>query len=408
MGYNGYGQLGNNTTTNNYYIKRMAKSNFGGADILYVHTSGYYYTSTYAIDSNGDLWGWGRNNYGQLGLGNTTQQTTPQKITGVTGSDLLNKKVIHIQATQDGDDIGKCHVLTTEGKVYFMGYLQDYGMWTGYYDSGNTSTQSLPRLLTNSADLWNSDSQKVEYMATMGTRYNTYYFITDGGSTGLEQKLYATGGNTTGQQGTGSSNSTSQGSSQQGWWFGKEIQFRDWGREYKGQTNNNYVEEAYGNWASWQTGGANANKMKIGRIVEIYPASHSSESYNRCVMIDEHGRIFFAGYWSYDMSCNWEMNNSTGMNTGPMYQSEKTLTGSPSTSQDVEWTSYFGWLSSLNGFVKPGGFCHTGNSYSENGWQVVTKDGTMYIGGSDSWNQAGFYQGGHHGFWEYQYRLGGH
>ena len=84
MGYNGYGQLGNNTTTNNYYIKRMAKSNFGGADILYVHTSGYYYTSTYAMNSNGDLWGWGRNNYGQLGLGNTTQQTTPQKITGVT------------------------------------------------------------------------------------------------------------------------------------------------------------------------------------------------------------------------------------------------------------------------------------------------------------------------------------
>ena len=408
MGYNGYGQLGNNTTTSNYYIKRMAKSNFGGADILYVHTSGYYYTSTYAIDSNGDLWGWGRNNYGQLGLGNTTQQTTPQKITGVTGSDLLNKKVIHIQATQDGDDIGKCHVLTTEGKVYFMGYLQDYGMWVGYYDSGNSSTHSLPRLLTNSADLWNSDSQKVEYMATMGTRYNTYYFITDGGSTGLEQKLYATGGNTTGQQGTGSSNSTSQGSSQQGWWFGKEIQFRDWGREYKGQTNNNYVEEAYGNWASWQTGGTNANKMKIGRIVEIYPAAHSSESYNRCVMIDEHGRIFFAGYWSYDMSCNWEMNNSTSMITGPMYQSEKTLTGSPSTSQDVEWTSYFGWLSSLNGFVKPGGFCHMGNSYSENGWQVVTKDGTLYIGGNDSWNQSGFAQGAHHGFWEYQYRLGGH
>ena len=72
--------------------------------------------------------------HGQLGLGNTTQQTTPQKITGVTGSDLLNKKVIHIQATQDGDDLGKIQT-TTEGKVYYMGYLQDYGMWTGYYDS---------------------------------------------------------------------------------------------------------------------------------------------------------------------------------------------------------------------------------------------------------------------------------
>ena len=148
--------------------------------------------------------------------------------------------------------------------------------------------------------------------------------------------------------------------------------------------------------------------MKIGRIVEIYPAAHSSETYNRCVMIDEHGRIFFAGYWNYDMSVNWEMNNSTSMNSGPMYQSSLTLSGSPSTSQDTEWTAYFGWLSSLNGFVKPGGFCHTGNSYSENGWQALTKDGTLYIGGADPWNQAGFYQGGHHGFWEYQYRLGGH
>ena len=148
--------------------------------------------------------------------------------------------------------------------------------------------------------------------------------------------------------------------------------------------------------------------MKIGRIVEIYPASHSSETSNRCVMIDEHGRIFFSGYWNYDMSMNWEMNNSTSMNSGPMYQSQVTLSGSTSTSQDTEWTAYFGWISSLNGFVRPGGFSHMGNSNSENGWTVCTRDGTIYVGGYDGWNQSGFYQGGHHGFWEYQYRLGGH
>ena len=106
MGYNGYGQLGNNTTSSNYYFKRIPKSSFNNADIIYMHTSGYYYTSVYAIDNTGKLWGWGRNNYGQLGLGNTNDQTTPQEITNVAGSQLLGKKVIHLQANQDDDDQG--------------------------------------------------------------------------------------------------------------------------------------------------------------------------------------------------------------------------------------------------------------------------------------------------------------
>ena len=91
MGYNGYGQLGSNTTSSNYFFKRIAKASFNNADILYVHTSGYLYTSVYAIDNTGKLWGWGRNNYGQLGIGNTSDQTTPQEITNVAGSQLLGK-----------------------------------------------------------------------------------------------------------------------------------------------------------------------------------------------------------------------------------------------------------------------------------------------------------------------------
>ena len=172
MGYNGYGQLGHNSTSNNYYFRRIPSSNFNNEKVIYICTSGYYYTTTYCITETGKMYAWGRNNRGQCLLGNTTQYTTPQEVTAVAGSDLLNKKVIHIEAMNDGNDIGKVFVLTDEGKIYFGGYLQDYGIYTGYYDSTNTTNQTLPRLLTNSSTLWNSDNQKVVYFVTNNTRYS--------------------------------------------------------------------------------------------------------------------------------------------------------------------------------------------------------------------------------------------
>lgn len=36
--------------------------------------------TAYAIDQNGDLWGWGRNNRGQLGVGDTVDRLTPTRI----------------------------------------------------------------------------------------------------------------------------------------------------------------------------------------------------------------------------------------------------------------------------------------------------------------------------------------
>ena len=38
------------------------------------------YEQTMALQSNGSLWAWGDNFYGELGLGNTTSRDTPTEI----------------------------------------------------------------------------------------------------------------------------------------------------------------------------------------------------------------------------------------------------------------------------------------------------------------------------------------
>lgn len=43
-----------------------------------VLAAGQYHSLT--IRADGSLWGWGRNNYGQLGLGDTANRNTPTRV----------------------------------------------------------------------------------------------------------------------------------------------------------------------------------------------------------------------------------------------------------------------------------------------------------------------------------------
>ena len=40
--------------------------------------------NTVCAKTDGTLWGWGRNNYGNLGLGNTTNYSSPKQIGALT------------------------------------------------------------------------------------------------------------------------------------------------------------------------------------------------------------------------------------------------------------------------------------------------------------------------------------
>jgi len=73
-GYNYYGQLGDGTTTNT--VSPVAITSAGNG-WLTVDAGSYH---TVALKSDGTLWAWGNNGAGQLGLGSTTQQVSPQQI----------------------------------------------------------------------------------------------------------------------------------------------------------------------------------------------------------------------------------------------------------------------------------------------------------------------------------------
>jgi alpha-tubulin suppressor-like RCC1 family protein len=75
-GQNNYGQLGDGTTTS----RRSPVTVFGyGTNWCSVASIRNH---TLAVKTDGGLWIWGRNNYGQLGDGTTTSRCSPGRIPG--------------------------------------------------------------------------------------------------------------------------------------------------------------------------------------------------------------------------------------------------------------------------------------------------------------------------------------
>jgi len=72
-GYNYYGQLGDGSTTNKLLPTLIDNS----AEWSYISAGG---THTVALQSNGTLWTWGDNQYGQLGDGTTEDKHIPSHI----------------------------------------------------------------------------------------------------------------------------------------------------------------------------------------------------------------------------------------------------------------------------------------------------------------------------------------
>ena len=78
-GFNNIGQLGDGTTTNR--TTPVTPLNVPGGSVIDIAGFGGSALTVQALASNGDLWAWGGNGYGQVGDGTTTNRTTPIVVT---------------------------------------------------------------------------------------------------------------------------------------------------------------------------------------------------------------------------------------------------------------------------------------------------------------------------------------
>jgi alpha-tubulin suppressor-like RCC1 family protein len=83
-GQNWYGQLGDGTTSNDMNTPIQVS---GLTGVTLIAAGGSH---SVAVKSDGTVWSWGRNDYGQLGDGTTTDNLTPVQVIGLTGVSAIS------------------------------------------------------------------------------------------------------------------------------------------------------------------------------------------------------------------------------------------------------------------------------------------------------------------------------
>ncbi len=126
-GYNGYGQLGIGTTTEQHTPALIP--NLNNVSKIYINN----YT-VYALTISGDVYGWGKNNYGQVGCGNYTTQTSPVKLNAISDiKEIVCKSDVAFALTNSKD-------------VYAWGFGQNYQMGNGTFITGQTIPTKIAAL----------------------------------------------------------------------------------------------------------------------------------------------------------------------------------------------------------------------------------------------------------------------
>ncbi|MCL2140281.1 MAG: RCC1 repeat- and reductase domain-containing protein [Dehalococcoidia bacterium] len=130
-----FGQLGNGTYTNSSIpVQVLGVGGIGNLTDVIAISAGYQYSL--ALKSDGTVYAWGRNYYGQLGDDTTTNSTTPVQVLGVGGIGNLTD-VIAISAGHEYS-----LALKSDGTVYAWG--ENYYGQLGIDTNGIGTDSSTP------------------------------------------------------------------------------------------------------------------------------------------------------------------------------------------------------------------------------------------------------------------------
>ena len=153
-----------------------------GEKITNIYSGGANGPSMYVLTDAGNVYSCGYNGYGQLGLGNTIDRTTFQKITFPA-----NDPVVWFSPLSGTANSISCGAVTQSGKLYMWGYGGD-----GSLGLGNTTNYSTPTRVNIGAI-----ADKIITKVFVHNNGNFTYVIDE------DDKVYSCGSNAYGQLGLG-------------------------------------------------------------------------------------------------------------------------------------------------------------------------------------------------------------
>jgi alpha-tubulin suppressor-like RCC1 family protein len=180
-GVNSNGELGDGTTTSSDTPVQVSLP----TGVTPTAIAGGYY-SGYAIGSDGKLYSWGENTYGELGDGTTTGSDTPVQVSLPTG--------VRAKALAGGSNTG--YAIGSDGKLYAWGFNGD-----GELGDGSTTG---PDICDNVNPCSTAPGQVS--LPTGVTATAIAGGLQDGYAIGSDGKLYAWGDNSFGELGDGTDN----------------------------------------------------------------------------------------------------------------------------------------------------------------------------------------------------------
>lgn len=154
-GYNNYGQCGHGHAYDISVPRRIPKEYFGGEDIIDVCIVGSSEASTYCRTASNFVYSFGINNAGQLGVGDTTNRWRPTRISSFDPAGNGNNIIRMCGA---GNSSGAFfHLLDGNGFMWHTGY-NGYGVAvnSGVTNNNSLSRSTLSPTAGTTVDFWNS------------------------------------------------------------------------------------------------------------------------------------------------------------------------------------------------------------------------------------------------------------